>query len=200
MQTHMEQEAEVLLEESSVASRPWANRKVLGVLGVLGLVGTAAVAAMPHKFSSKAALAPEGIIQAQISPPGPYGAQQGYGAQVAHGPVGAPIAEHPTNFIPFAEAQAMSGAAAPPVAVPYGMAAPAAAAPYGMAAPAAAAPAVPCVSISTPPPASTTTGFDCADGLDNWAAGWSIPKKNWCCKNKDLPTCFDKKDENAPYV
>jgi len=95
------------------------------------LAGTAAVAAMPHKLSSKATLAPEGIIQAQMENPGPYGAQQGYGAQVAHGPVGAPIAEHPGGFIPFAEAQAMAGAAAPaaPVPVPYGAAAPAAAAP-----------------------------------------------------------------------
>merc|ERR1719330_1948370 len=31
--------------------------------------------------------------------PGPYGAQQGYGAGVGHGPQGAPIAQHPDTFV-----------------------------------------------------------------------------------------------------
>merc|ERR1711979_94292 len=24
--------------------------------------------------------------------------------------------------------------------------------------------------------------YNCADGFANWQAGWSIPKKQWCCR------------------
>lgn len=89
----MEPEAQVLLEEASPPPRAWANGKVLGVVGVVGLVCTVAV--LPRIWSSKhAKLAPEAkneFMQAQAA------------------------------FIPFAQAQAMAGGAAP--------AAPAAAAP-----------------------------------------------------------------------
>jgi len=28
--------------------------------------------------------------------------------------------------------------------------------------------------------------YDCSAGLDNWAKGWSVGKKEWCCANKRL--------------
>merc|ERR1719414_2741381 len=24
--------------------------------------------------------------------------------------------------------------------------------------------------------------YNCADGFANWQAGWSVPKKEWCCR------------------
>lgn len=42
------------------------------------------------------------------------------------------------------------------------------------------APPAPVAPIAPPPPADP---FNCADGFANWQAGWSIPKKEWCCSN-----------------
>lgn len=33
-------------------------------------------------------------------------------------------------------------------------------------------------------PVQTTSPFDCSAGFQNWAEGWSIPKKNWCCTHE----------------
>jgi len=131
MQTSMpEQEAELLLHEVSEAPRPWANRKVLGVVAAVG-AGLALCGVVGHARQTQ--LTPQSsnaFMQAQQLP-GPYGAQQGYAAGVGVGPAGVPIAAHPTDFIPFAQAQAMAGAAAPAAAAPAA-AAPAAPAAAGL--------------------------------------------------------------------
>eukprot|EP00443_Scrippsiella_acuminata_P072798 CAMPEP_0115515080 /NCGR_PEP_ID=MMETSP0271-20121206/76019_1 /TAXON_ID=71861 /ORGANISM="Scrippsiella trochoidea, Strain CCMP3099" /LENGTH=209 /DNA_ID=CAMNT_0002945615 /DNA_START=1 /DNA_END=625 /DNA_ORIENTATION=- len=36
---------------------------------------------------------------------------------------------------------------------------------------------------STTTPLTTMLPYDCAAGLPNWKAGWSIAKKVWCCQN-----------------
>jgi len=118
-----EQEAELLLHEVSEAPRPWANRKVLGVVAAVG-AGLALCGVGHARQTQLVSQSSNAFMQAQQMV-GPYGAQQGYGAGVGGG---APIAAHPDNFIPFAEAQAMAGAAAPAVAAPA-VAAPAVAAP-----------------------------------------------------------------------
>jgi len=46
------------------------------------------------------------------------------------------------------------------------------------------------------PPTTTSVPFDCSAGFKNWQAGWSIPKKNWCCQNckrgcRKIPDPFD---------
>merc|ERR1711897_82605 len=33
-----------------------------------------------------------------------------------------------------------------------------------------------------PQPARPADPYNCADGFANWQAGWSVPKKEWCCK------------------
>merc|ERR1719220_2444076 len=33
----------------------------------------------------------------------------------------------------------------------------------------------------TMPPAPADP-YNCADGFANWQAGWSVPKKEWCCR------------------
>ncbi|CAE8584760.1 unnamed protein product, partial [Polarella glacialis] len=38
--------------------------------------------------------------------------------------------------------------------------------------------AVGCKGLST-----TSSPFDCDAGYNNWHAGWSQPKKDWCCSN-----------------
>merc|ERR1719461_796511 len=32
------------------------------------------------------------------------------------------------------------------------------------------------------PPARPADPYNCADGFANWQAGWSVPKKQWCCR------------------
>merc|ERR1712056_99790 len=45
-------------------------------------------------------------------------------------------------------------------------------------------PIVPIMPIVTPAPqpARPADPYNCADGFANWQAGWSVPKKEWCCK------------------
>ena len=31
-------------------------------------------------------------------------------------------------------------------------------------------------------PARPADPYNCADGFANWQAGWSVPKKEWCCR------------------
>merc|ERR1712045_1003921 len=31
-------------------------------------------------------------------------------------------------------------------------------------------------------PARPADPYNCADGWANWQAGWSVPKKEWCCR------------------
>merc|ERR1712204_34487 len=64
--------------------------------------GAAAPAAAAPAAAAPAAPAAAGF-------PGPYGAQQGYGAGVGHGPIGAPIAQHPEDFIAHGDAPAQQG-------------------------------------------------------------------------------------------
>merc|ERR1712045_555733 len=41
-------------------------------------------------------------------------------------------------------------------------------------------PVLPPVQPTLPPrPADP---YNCADGFANWQAGWSVPKKEWCCR------------------
>jgi len=115
----MEQEADVvLLDEAPPAPQPWMSRRLLGVVGVVGLVCTATM--LPRQWSSKKVMAPKekmAFMQAQ-GLPGPYGAQQGYGAGVGNGATGAPIAAHPENFIAHADAPGNGGAGGQPAYLP----------------------------------------------------------------------------------
>merc|ERR1712037_157866 len=58
-------------------------------------------------------------------------------------------------------------------------------------------PTVPPTPFPTPPPtpppqpiimpvpqpvAPPADPYNCADGFANWQAGWSVPKKEWCCR------------------
>lgn len=125
-----EQEAAMLLEAANPAPQPWVSRRVLGgVVCAVGLICTATQLTL-HRSSKQAAVSPEAkmaFMQAQGGFPGPYGAQQGYGAgggvQVA-----APLPDH-GDFIPFAQAQAMAGNAA--AAAPAAPAAAGFPGPYG---------------------------------------------------------------------
>merc|ERR1719412_946170 len=47
-------------------------------------------------------------VQPAAGLPGPYGAQQGYGAGVGNGAAGAPIATHPEGFIAHGDAPAQN--------------------------------------------------------------------------------------------
>lgn len=52
--------------------------------------------------------------------------------------------------------------------------------------PTAMPPVVPETLKTTPPPAlpaPVVLSFDCAAGYANWIAGWSLPKKEWCCQH-----------------
>merc|ERR1719346_418371 len=31
-------------------------------------------------------------------------------------------------------------------------------------------------------PPAPADPYNCADGFANWQAGWSVPKKEWCCR------------------
>merc|ERR1719433_1900037 len=42
-------------------------------------------------------------------------------------------------------------------------------------------PTRPFVPPPTAPPAPADP-YNCADGFSNWQAGWSVPKKEWCCR------------------
>merc|ERR1719343_67146 len=33
-----------------------------------------------------------------------------------------------------------------------------------------------------PPPAGPVDPYNCAEGFSNWMAGWSVGKKEWCCR------------------
>jgi hypothetical protein len=49
------------------------------------------------------------------------------------------------------------------------------------------APPVTTQPVTQPPPGPTAPPapadpFNCADGFANWQAGWSVPKKQWCCE------------------
>merc|ERR1712007_135355 len=37
---------------------------------------------------------------------------------------------------------------------------------------------------AVPPEVPGSEAFDCEAGYSNWEAGWSSPKKTWCCANK----------------
>lgn len=37
---------------------------------------------------------------------------------------------------------------------------------------------------TNPGPATASEPFDCDAGFSNWQAGWSIPKKTWCCVHR----------------
>merc|ERR1719203_2749951 len=49
-------------------------------------------------------------------------------------------------------------------------------------APPPVAPPPPPVVMPAPVPARPADPYNCADGFANWQAGWSIPKKEWCCR------------------
>jgi len=38
---------------------------------------------------------------------------------------------------------------------------------------------------SSRPPAGSSKAYDCDAGYVNWVAGWSLAKKDWCCKHRD---------------
>merc|ERR1712113_945415 len=42
-------------------------------------------------------------------------------------------------------------------------------------------PAQPIV-MPAPQPVAPADPYNCADGFANWQAGWSVPKKEWCCR------------------
>lgn len=41
---------------------------------------------------------------------------------------------------------------------------------------------VPYVPVGPVVPARPADPYNCAEGYANWMAGWSVPKKEWCCK------------------
>jgi len=43
-------------------------------------------------------------------------------------------------------------------------------------------PPPPPVFLPAPVPARPADPYNCADGFANWQAGWSVPKKEWCCR------------------
>merc|ERR1712241_712125 len=38
------------------------------------------------------------------------------------------------------------------------------------------------IIMPAPQPAAPADPYNCADGFANWQAGWSVPKKEWCCR------------------
>merc|ERR1712209_149987 len=38
------------------------------------------------------------------------------------------------------------------------------------------------VVMPAPQPAAPADPYNCADGFANWQAGWSVAKKEWCCR------------------
>jgi len=64
-------------------------------------------------------------------------------------------------------------------------------------------PVLPPVMPTAPPPPADP--YNCADGFANWQAGWSVPKKEWCCRvhGKGCPGsgggCAPIGTTSAPY-
>merc|ERR1712214_171735 len=61
------------------------------------------------------------------------------------------------------------------------------------------------MGMPTMPPAPADP-YNCADGFANWQAGWSVPKKEWCCRvhGKGCPGqqaggCAPVGTTSAPY-
>jgi hypothetical protein len=55
-------------------------------------------------------------------------------------------------------------------------------------------------------PLAPADPYNCADGFANWQAGWSVPKKEWCCRvhGKGCPGqqaggCAPAGTTSAPY-
>merc|ERR1712045_1104502 len=38
------------------------------------------------------------------------------------------------------------------------------------------------IIMPAPQPVAPADPYNCADGFANWQAGWSVPKKEWCCR------------------
>jgi len=102
---------------AAVLPRQWSSNKVVAPKEKMAFMQAQAFIpfAEAQAMSNTGAPAQPAMLPGVLPPaqpasglPGPYGAQQGYGAGVAHGPAGAPIATHPDDFIAHRDAPAQN--------------------------------------------------------------------------------------------